>query len=239
MYSVGHQLMKAREARSLSIEDVAFLTRIPHQRLRDMENDDLSNFANLTYAKGFLKLYSKFLDLDLSEYLDEFDTSAISDVTGHEYIHTANAVRSLRAPALAPDDVPPRGSVGILGMVAAMILFAAGGWIFLKSREPANPEPATPPSAATPAKPATTPANPATVPVMAAATPAPASRPRPAPPVEPETPPDPPDVSLIEANLAPALPSSIPASATPDRVLRATIVEEDDSDIPVGRPVPR
>ena len=86
MYSVGHQLMKARQARNLAIEDVAFETRIPHQRLSEMENDDLSNFANLTYAKGFLKLYSKYLDLDLSDYLDEFDTSAIAAVTGHEYI---------------------------------------------------------------------------------------------------------------------------------------------------------
>lgn len=234
MYSVGHQLMKAREARCLSIEDVAFQTRIPHQRLRDMENDDLSNFANLTYAKGFLKLYSKFLDLDLSDYLDEFDTSAISDVTGHEYMLTANAVRSLKAPTLAPDETPPRGSVGILGMVAATVMFAAGGWIFLKSREPANPAPSTstPTAAATPAKPGP-------VPVFAAATPAPSSRPQPAPALPPETPPDPPDVSLTEAHLAPALPASIPASATPDRVLRATIVEEDDSDIPVGRPVAR
>ena len=104
MFSVGHQLMKARQARQLSIEDVAFETRIPHARLRDMENDDLSNFANLTYAKGFLKLYSRYLDLDLSDYLDEFDTSLISDVTGHEYVHTTNTVRLLSAPAIATDD---------------------------------------------------------------------------------------------------------------------------------------
>ena len=94
------------QARNLAIEDVAFETRIPHQRLSEMENDDLSNFANLTYAKGFLKLYSKYLDLDLSDYLDEFDTSAIAAVTGHEYIQTASAVRILSAPALAPDQSP-------------------------------------------------------------------------------------------------------------------------------------
>lgn len=235
MYSVGHQLMKAREARRLSIEDVAFHTRIPQQRLRDMENDDLSNFANLTYAKGFLKLYSKFLDLDISDYLDEFDTSAISDVTGHEYIQTASAVRSLSAPALAPDDLENRNSAGLMGMVAAMVLFAAAGWIFWKSRDPANPAPPSPAQTATTAPPAT--------PVLAASTPAASPRPKPAPPAAPlsgrESPPEPPDVSLTEANLAPALPASIPVSATPDRVLRATIVEEEALPVPAGRPVNR
>jgi len=134
MYSVGHQLMQARQARQLSIEDVAFETRIPHSSLRDMENDDLSNFANLTYAKGFLKLYSRYLNLDLSDYLDEFDTSAIADVTGHEYVHTASAVRLLSAPAIAVDDSSrPRGS-SALGIAALTALLLGGGWFYYKSQ---------------------------------------------------------------------------------------------------------
>ncbi len=146
MYSVGHQLMKARQARDLAIEDVAFETRIPHQRLREMENDDLSNFANLTYAKGFLKLYSKYLDLDLSDYLDEFDTSAIAAVTGHEYIQTASAVRILSAPALAPDQYPVgRSNLAALAVTAAVLI--VGGWLFMRSKPASaqpNPNHATP-----------------------------------------------------------------------------------------------
>ncbi len=135
MYSVGHQLMKAREARSLSVEDVAFETRIPHQRLRDMENDDLSNFANLTYAKGFLKLYSRFLKLDLSDYLDEFDTSIIATVTGHEYVQTANAVRLLSAPMIAPDQ--GRSRPGLRGLAIFASIAAVVGWFFYKAWKPA------------------------------------------------------------------------------------------------------
>ena len=147
MYSVGHQLMKARQERNLAIEDVAFETRIPHQRLSEMENDDLSNFANLTYAKGFLKLYSKYLDLDLSDYLDEFDTSAIAAVTGHEYIQTTSAVRILSAPALARDQSPGgRSNLAALAVLAAVLIL--GGWLFMRSKPaPALPETnrATPP----------------------------------------------------------------------------------------------
>jgi cytoskeletal protein RodZ len=146
MYSVGHQLMKARQARGLAIEDVAFETRIPHQRLSEMENDDLSNFANLTYAKGFLKLYSKYLDLDLSDYLDEFDTSAIAAVTGHEYIQAAGAVRILRAPALARDQSPgSRSHLAALAVMAAVLIL--GGWLFMRSKPAPAPDPnrSTPP----------------------------------------------------------------------------------------------
>jgi len=142
MFSVGHQLQRAREARLLSIEDVAFETRIPHQRLRDMENDDLSNFANLTYAKGFLKLYSRFLQLDLSDYLDEFDTSAVSDAAGHDYIQTSTTIRSFTMPATAMEAAryrPVQGNhYSLIAMAAAAVLALIGAWVLFahKNHEP-------------------------------------------------------------------------------------------------------
>lgn len=144
MLSVGHQLMQARKARGLTIEDVAFETRIPHSLLRDMENDDLSNFANLTYAKGFLKLYSRFLHLDLSEYLDEFDTSAISEATGHEWAQTASVVRTLNAPAIAAD--PPRQFANFFGLAVLLLMITVAGFIIFRSPKdeiPGSPAPSS------------------------------------------------------------------------------------------------
>ena len=212
MLSVGHQLMQARQARGLSIEDVAFHTRIPHPRLRDLENDDLSNFANLTYAKGFLKLYSRYLHLDLSDYLDEFDTSQIADVTGHEYVHTPNSVRLLSAPAFALDDGQRTRLAGnALGIAAFSILLLGGGWIYYKSR-PAESSP-TPPSVT-----ANVPASPAS-------------------PANPQGP----DNTLAKISTAPRLatapanPDPAPPKATPlteDTVRKATIVEENEGGLP-------
>lgn len=131
MASIGKQLNKAREDKGLSIEDVAFRTHIPAARLLELENDDFSNFANLTYAKGFLKLYSRFLEVDLSEYLAEFDTRDLVSVTGHEYIQTARATNSL--PQATVFEEPPRhGMWLLLGGVAAAIgitvyFFRSGG----------------------------------------------------------------------------------------------------------------
>jgi cytoskeletal protein RodZ len=230
MYSVGHQLMKARQARGLSIEDVAFETRIPHQRLRELENDDLSNFANLTYAKGFLKLYSRFLDLDLSDYLDEFDTSAIADVTGHEYVHTASAVRSLSAPAIAQDEPRYRPAGGLLGL-AALVTIAGIGLVWWKSgsssqEESPNPakvaqSPAAPPKATPVEEPeaeAPTPAR--TAPITASVT-LPGTNPPPAPleRIAPALP--------VDEPFATPAPTTAEAASEPgtDRIRRATIVE--------------
>lgn len=97
MSSIGHQLAQVRIAKQLSIEDAAFHTRIPAARLRDLENDDLSRFANLVYARGFLKIYSRYLDVDISDYLDQFSTADFAEVSGHEYVQTARATQNLPA----------------------------------------------------------------------------------------------------------------------------------------------
>lgn len=224
MYSVGHQLMKARQMRNLAIEDVAFETRIPHQRLREMENDDLSNFANLTYAKGFLKLYSNYLNLDLSDYLDEFDTSAIAAVTGHEYIQAASAVRILSAPALAPDQSPGgRANLASLAVVAAVLIL--GGWFFMKSK-PAPPLPdtarATPPDSTSQAM----------QPTMKAAIPLPPDS-APALAIVNSKP-------LVEKTVVspPSVPSAevINTTAPGDQVRRATVVDDQGNEIAPLRP---
>lgn len=141
MASIGKQLNKAREEKDLSIEDVAFRTHIPAARLQELENDDFSNFANLTYAKGFLKLYSRFLEVDLSEYLAEFDTRDLASVTGHEYIQTARATNSL--PQATVFEAPPRhGMWLLLGGVAAAIGITV--YFFRSSgEEPKQSEPAS------------------------------------------------------------------------------------------------
>lgn len=97
MVTIGQQLKIARNERGLTIEDVAFQTRIPAARVRDLEGDDLSKFANLTYARGFLKLYGEFLELDLSDYLSQFRTEEFAHASGHEYVQTAQATRNLPA----------------------------------------------------------------------------------------------------------------------------------------------
>ncbi len=121
--SIGKKLMTARTERGLQVEDVAFKTHIPAARIRDLENDDFSNFANLTYAKGFLKIYSGYLNLDLDDYLDQFSTSDFANISGHDYIQSANTGMTSMSMAVAPSQHEGmRGTLwGIVLLLAVLI----------------------------------------------------------------------------------------------------------------------
>ena len=70
-YTLGKQLAQSRAKHNLSVEDIAHRTRIPGSIVKYLENDDYSHFPNLVYAKSFLKMYSHYLDVDASEFLEE------------------------------------------------------------------------------------------------------------------------------------------------------------------------
>jgi cytoskeletal protein RodZ len=117
--SIGKQLYESRIARGLSIEDVQHKTRIPAPRLQEMENDDYSNFANLTYAKGFLALYSKYLKLDIQDYLSEFQTDGLSSVEGYSYLqNTAGRV----PPPQMLDKRPSRWPLALIVTIFGLII---------------------------------------------------------------------------------------------------------------------
>lgn len=65
--SIGTILRRARERRRLTQDDVSSYIKIPNKYLRAMESDDYAIFSDKVHAKGFLKLYSDFLNLNTLE----------------------------------------------------------------------------------------------------------------------------------------------------------------------------
>ena len=65
--SIGSTLKQRREARHLSIGQVAEQTRIRSFYLQALENDDLSAIPSMVQARGFLRIYAEFLGLNLDE----------------------------------------------------------------------------------------------------------------------------------------------------------------------------
>jgi len=63
--SIGSTLKQRREARHLSIEQVAEQTRVRKYYLQALENDDLSAIPSMAQARGFLRIYTEFLGLNL------------------------------------------------------------------------------------------------------------------------------------------------------------------------------
>lgn len=84
--SVGKTLEQARLQKKLSVEEVAFATKIRADRILDMEKDDFRNFPNLTYAKSFLTLYAKFLGVNIAEYTASLGKANPVGVSDYEYL---------------------------------------------------------------------------------------------------------------------------------------------------------
>ncbi len=72
---LGKKFQEARLARNLTLDEAARMTKIRPHRLAEIEADDFSQFPSLAYAKGFLLIYGKFLDVDVTPYLDAFEDS--------------------------------------------------------------------------------------------------------------------------------------------------------------------
>ena len=99
---LGKRFKEARETRGLTLDEAARMTKIRPSRLAEIEADDFSQFPSLAYAKGFLLIYGKFLDVDVSEYMDVFETSSQVTVDGYSYLQDTPAPkpRRERAPVI-------------------------------------------------------------------------------------------------------------------------------------------
>src|SRR6202795_1467804 len=93
---LGKKFQDARLARGLTLDGAARLTKISPSRLAEIEADDFSQFPSLACAKGFLLIYGKFLDVDVTPYLDVFETSREVTVDGYSYLQDQPAPKARR-----------------------------------------------------------------------------------------------------------------------------------------------
>ena len=86
---LGKKFQEARLARGLTLDEAARMTKIRPSRLAEIEAEDFSQFPSLAYAKGFLLIYGKFLDIDVTPYLEAFEGSENVTVDGYSYLQDA------------------------------------------------------------------------------------------------------------------------------------------------------
>jgi cytoskeletal protein RodZ len=106
---LGKKFQEAREARNLTLDEAARMTKIRPQRLAEIEAEDFSQFPSLAYAKGFLLIYGKFLDVDVTPYLDVFEDSESVTVDGYSYLQENERAKPVSAPVVRRRAVPSGG----------------------------------------------------------------------------------------------------------------------------------
>lgn len=115
--SVGERLRLAREAKGLSLEDVARQTRIPVRHLEHIEREEWDALPAITYSVGFARSYANTIDLDGArvgaEVRELLGGARMRGTTAAAYYEPADPAR-----------VPPR-SLAIAAAVIAVLLVIA------------------------------------------------------------------------------------------------------------------
>ncbi len=73
MSTVAEQLRQAREARHLTIEQVAEITKIRTDHLRALEEGNFNVFSAPVYIRGFVRSLSTLLKLDVPQVMAALD----------------------------------------------------------------------------------------------------------------------------------------------------------------------
>ena len=137
--SVGQRLREAREARGLSLDEVAAQTRIPIRHLRSIEDGKYEELPALTYTVGFGRNYANAVGLDGAEVAREL----------REQLGGAQRGSTISTEYYAPPDparVPSRPLAWIAGLLALALIAGYVIWRSqLGSEEEAAPAPAEQP----------------------------------------------------------------------------------------------
>ena len=129
MEGLGEKFQKARAARNLTLDEAARMTKIRAAKLAEIEAEDFSQFPSLAYAKGFILIYGKFLNVDVSPYLEAFETSDYVTVDGYSYLQDNPAPAPRRTEVVRKVQVGQRNS--LMPLVIGLVILIAGFW-FLK-----------------------------------------------------------------------------------------------------------
>ena len=259
---LGKKFQEARRARDLTLDEAARMTKIRPARLAEIEEDDFSQFPSLAYAKGFLLIYGKFLDVDVTPYLDAFEDSERVTVDGYSYLQDNPPSKPVSAPVVRRRAAASRDRVSpmplVIGVLVLVIGFLAMKFILnLQRLAPGRAEPtaqispsaaSTPSSTTPPPATAETPASnvasaPATTPpvspiptVAPTATAASAARPAPSEPeVRKAKPVLPEDLAKPPEKASPSPVESSPPNRVAIRPLKRTYVKvtvDDQSEKP-------
>lgn len=124
--TAGQRLREAREARGVSLEEIAAQTRIPTRHLASLETGDWDKLPAATYSIGFAKNYASAVGLDRNEIGDQLR----SEMGGSRPVFTPPEVYEAADPARTM----PKGLVfGALGLLVVVVL--ALMWVNNRSLE--------------------------------------------------------------------------------------------------------
>jgi cytoskeleton protein RodZ len=131
-FFIGARLAAKRQKAGIAIDKAAKDTRIPVERLRQIESDDFSSFAHPTYARLFLIDYANYLRVPLDDIREYLPGTANLGSPENAYLH-----RLLEKPGFLEGDQfkSIRRLLIALGAIIAILLVGALGFYFWRTWE--------------------------------------------------------------------------------------------------------
>jgi cytoskeletal protein RodZ len=142
----GLCLRKAREARSLTLGDIAAATKVPRSCLELLEAADLAQLPAEVFVRGFIRSYSRVVGLAEAEPLAMYDRT-LKALTDAKRAQSAKPVvdptiAGLEGQALEDDrdGMAPRRGLGLAVFVIILLLIATITLSLLLRRPPPSGE---------------------------------------------------------------------------------------------------
>ena len=104
MASLGQALKEQREARNISLEEIAAATKIVPRYLEALEADRLGSMPKGFFIKGIIRSYAKAVGLDPDDILDRYRAAGMLDEPEH--------VRAAVPQRAAPREQPVQAGAG-------------------------------------------------------------------------------------------------------------------------------
>jgi len=132
--SVGKKLNQARVKRGLTVDEAAHATKLRPDKIAALESDDYSRFANNIYAKGFLQIYARFLNVDVSDFSRTLDNSNPISVSDYQYLSNAPTPRRDTTQVSREERKPP-SLAPLLFFVIIIALGLVASWGYTKYQQ--------------------------------------------------------------------------------------------------------
>lgn len=140
--SPGAILRRCREFHEISLEEASETTKIGVSHLRALEDDQIREFANQAYLKGFLRIYATYLGLNSDDIARMYDK--LFGVQGE----SQEPVRGAASPARPTQRLISLKKLVVPALLLAVIVITA---LFIKQAPVPVVRPPLPPVVAAPA----------------------------------------------------------------------------------------
>ncbi|MEN3372472.1 helix-turn-helix domain-containing protein [Dechloromonas sp. ZS-1] len=115
--SVGARLRAAREARSLSLHDIANTLKLGARQVEALEDGNWEALPGHTFIRGFVRNYARLVELDAAELMASLDRTLVKPKTSLDVVESGAAVLPTTGRGLSRRD----RNVVLSGLVAVAL----------------------------------------------------------------------------------------------------------------------